>query len=88
MERAVALTRLSEITVENLPDAVRNYQSARLVISADNPEEMLTLDEMERRYIRRVLTACSGNKSQTAKVLGLDRRTLYRRLESLEIKDV
>jgi two-component system, NtrC family, response regulator AtoC len=87
MERAVALTRLSEIAVESLPDAVRNYQSTRLVIAADNPEEMLTLDEMEKRYVRRVLSACRGNKSQAAKVLGIDRRSLYRRLEGDDAKD-
>jgi two-component system response regulator HydG len=87
MERAVALTRLSEIGVDDLPDKIRDHQSARLVISGEDPEEMLTLDEMERRYIRRVLGACNGNKTQAAKVLGLDRRTLYRRLESLDIKD-
>ena len=37
--------------------------------------------EMERRYVRRVLDACGGNKTQAAKVLGMDRRSLYRRLE-------
>ncbi len=86
IERAVALTRGTEVSVDDLPEAVRTYQSTRLVITGENPDEMLTLDEMERRYIRRVLTACNGNKSQAAKVLGLDRRSLYRRLESLEIK--
>jgi two-component system response regulator HydG len=42
---------------------------------------MITLDEMEKRYVRRVLTACGGNKTQAARVLGIDRRSLYRRLE-------
>jgi two-component system response regulator HydG len=87
MERAVALTRLSEITVDDLPDKVREHRSTNLVIPAADPDEMLTLEEMERRYIARVLGACSGNKTQAARVLGLDRRTLYRRLESLGIKE-
>jgi two-component system response regulator HydG len=81
MERAVALTRMSEITVEDLPDKIRNHQSNTLVIGADKPEELISLAEMERRYIHRVLTALGGNKTQAAKVLGLDRRSLYRRLE-------
>ena len=83
----VALTRFSEIGVDDLPEKIRNFQPSQFVISVDNPEEMLTLDEMERRYVRKVLLSCGGNKSQAARVLGLDRRTLYRRLESLNIAD-
>ena len=44
------------------------------------------LDEIERRYVARVLAACSGNKTRAAQVLGLDRRTLYRRIEALGLK--
>jgi two-component system, NtrC family, response regulator AtoC len=84
IERAVALTRLTEITVDDLPEGVRSFQSTRLAMSGEAPE-LLTLDEMERRYIRRVLLACNGNKSQAARVLGLDRRSLYRRLDSLRV---
>jgi len=81
MERAVALTRLSEIAVDDLPPGVRHHLSTNHVIAGDNPEDMPTLQEVEQRYVRRVLAACSGNKSHAAKVLGIDRRSLYRRLE-------
>jgi DNA-binding NtrC family response regulator len=87
MERSVALTRFEEITVDDLPEKIRNHHSARLVIEGDDPEEMPTLEEMERRYIRRVLEAVQGNKTQAARVLGVDRRTLYRRMERLEIPE-
>jgi two-component system response regulator HydG len=86
MERAVALTRLSEIPVDDLPEKVRQHQNTNLVIAGNDPEEMITLEEVERRYVARVLAACSGNKTRAAQVLGLDRRTLYRRLDSLGIK--
>jgi len=36
---------------------------------------------MDKRYVRRVLAACGGNKGQAARILGFDRRSLYRRLE-------
>jgi hypothetical protein len=36
---------------------------------------------MERRYVRQVLTAVGGNKTHAARILGIDRRSLYRRLE-------
>jgi two-component system response regulator HydG len=81
MERAVALTRFDSITVDDLPEKVRTYRSPRIDFADDNPELLPTLDEVERRYIERVLKLAGGNKAQAARILGLDRRTLYRRLE-------
>jgi DNA-binding NtrC family response regulator len=81
MERAVAMARMSEIQVDDLPAKIRDHHSTRLVIEGDDPSELVTMSEMERRYVRRVLDACGGNKTQAAKVLGIDRRSLYRRLE-------
>ena len=43
-------------------------------ISADLP----SLDELERRYVARVLAFTKGNISKAAKILGIDRKTLYR----------
>ncbi len=39
------------------------------------------MEEIERRYILRVLAAVGGNKKEAARVLGFDRTTLYRKLE-------
>ena len=84
IERAVALTQFEQITVEDLPAKIRDYSSSRMVIMSDNPEDLLSLADLELRYIQRVLKAVDGNKTQAARVLGLDRRTLYRKLERLE----
>ncbi len=84
VERAVALTRHRELTLADLPDRVRSYHSSQLVIGGDDPGDLPTLAEVEWRYIHRVLKAVGGNKTQAAHVLGLDRRTLYRRLEKFE----
>ncbi len=43
--------------------------------------DALTLDELERAYIRRVLDRTGGDKSRAAELLGIDRATLYRKLE-------
>ena len=75
------MARMSEIQVDDLPAKIREHHSTRLVIEGDDPSELVTMAEMERRYVRRVLDACGGNKTQAAKVLGIDRRSLYRRLE-------
>jgi two-component system, NtrC family, response regulator AtoC len=81
MERAVALCRLDEITVDDLPAKVQEHQSSKIVITTESPGELITLDEMERRYVRQVLNAVGGNKNHAARILGIDRRSLYRRLE-------
>jgi DNA-binding NtrC family response regulator len=81
MERAVALARYDRIAPDDLPTKVRDHRSDTVLLSAGDPGELLTLEQLEARYIRRVLGMVQGNKTQAAKVLGLDRRTLYRRLE-------
>ena len=44
-------------------------------------QEMISLAELERRYVHQVFTRVGGNKSRAARILGLDRRTLYRLFE-------
>ena len=87
MERAVTLARFEELTVEDLPERIRKYQSSRVIIDTQDPDEMPSLETLERRYVHRVLKVVGGNKTQAAKVLGVDRRTLYRKLERWEKKD-
>ncbi len=81
IERAVALSRGTELVVDDLPNKVRNFESSRMVGDGDDYAALTTLAEMEHRYVRKVLVAVGGNKSQAARVLGIDRRSLYRRLE-------
>ncbi|HEX6244615.1 MAG TPA: sigma-54 dependent transcriptional regulator [Polyangiales bacterium] len=81
MERAVALVSGDEISVADLPERVRRGVAKQVLIRADEPDELVSLDEMERRYILRVLRAVDGNKKLAAQILGLDRSTLYRKLE-------
>ncbi len=81
MERAVALAQLEDIRVEDLPERVRAYRASHVVVTGDDPTEFVTLEELERRYILRVLDNVQDNKTTAAKILGLDRATLYRKLE-------
>jgi DNA-binding NtrC family response regulator len=84
IERAVALSRFDQIVVEDLPEKIRAYRTDRFVVAADDPIDVVTMDELERRYLLRVLKLVGGNKSRAAQMLGLDRRTLYRKLERYE----
>jgi two-component system response regulator HydG len=81
MERAVALASGEEIGPDDLPERIRKRAPESVLIAASAPDELVTLDEMERRYILRVLRAVGNNKKLASQVLGLDRSTLYRKLE-------
>jgi two-component system, NtrC family, response regulator AtoC len=81
IEHAVALARYDQITPEDLPDKIRSYKSSHVLVAADDPSELVPMEEVERRYILRVLEAVGGNKTAAARVLGIERKTLYRKLE-------
>ena len=64
--------------------------SARNLLPYDGPErrknvELLTLDELERRHIKRVLEITSGNRPKAAKILGINVSTVYRKLEKFNL---
>jgi two-component system response regulator HydG len=53
-----------------------------VIVASTDPGELVTLDEVERRYIIKVLEAVGGHRVQAAQVLGIDRKTLYSKLKS------
>ena len=81
MERAVALTRYDTITIEDLPEKVRNFQGGTVFFGGLDPTELVSMEEIERRYINHVLDAVGGNQTQAARVLGIDRKTIHRKLK-------
>jgi two-component system, NtrC family, response regulator AtoC len=85
VERSVALARYDHIGVDDLPEKVRSYQSAHVIVAGDDPSELVPMEELERRYIVRVMEAVGGNKTAAARILGLDRKRLYRMLDRLGI---
>ncbi|NQU24513.1 MAG: sigma-54-dependent Fis family transcriptional regulator, partial [Candidatus Nealsonbacteria bacterium] len=80
IEHAVALTRYERIAVEDVPEKIRDYQTSHLIVGSDNPTELAPMEEVERHYILHVLQAVGGHRTLAAQVLGLDRKTLYRKL--------
>jgi two-component system response regulator HydG len=87
MERAVALTRFAELVVDDLPEKIRDYRRSELVLTTGDPADLAPLEEVERRYILRVLEALGGNKTLAAQTLKLDRKTLYRKLKAYGVVD-
>jgi len=86
MERAVALTRTEQISAEELPDSIRHHRPRRLVLDQGEGEDLLPLEEVEKRYVLHALQVLGGNKTLTAQVLGCDRKTLYRKLASYGVE--
>ncbi len=80
MEHAVALSRSRRIDLDDLPERIRGYRSSHVVVAASDPEELVPMHVVEERYIRRVLQAVRYNKTQAARILGFDRKTLRRKL--------
>jgi two-component system response regulator HydG len=86
VERAVAMTRGENLAVEDLPEKIRSEQR-KVTVSSFDPEELVPLEEIERRYILRVLEAVGGNRTVASQTLKLDRKTLYRKLKAYGVTD-
>ena len=80
IERAVALTRFDQITLADLPEKIRDYRTPQVILGSADPGELAPLEEVDRRYILHVLESVGGNRTLAARTLGLDRKTLYRKL--------
>lgn len=82
IERAIALTLHSQLTVEDFPEQLKHFKDKTpLPASLVDTGKILTLDEMEHRYIQQVLDQLDGNQTLAARLLGVDRKTLYRKLK-------
>ena len=85
IERAVSLSHGPLVLPDDLPEAIRNAGAGsaedRVGRGSGKEEALLTLDEVEKRHLMRVLRETGGNKARAAKILGIDRRTLYRMAE-------
>jgi DNA-binding NtrC family response regulator len=80
IERAVAFAQGATVVAEDLPKRVRAGGGVSAII-ARSSEQNLSLRDLEREYIFEMLRRTGGNKKRAAEMLGLDRKTLYRKLE-------
>ncbi len=80
IERALTLSDGEVLLLDDLPQRVRERGTASST-QADGSDELQPLEVVERRHILRVFEAVSGNKSLAARILGLNRKTLYRKLK-------
>jgi DNA-binding NtrC family response regulator len=80
IQRAVTMAATEEIRPDDLPPRIRETGRAAALV-AGAAQRGLPLRELERSYILEILRQAGGNKSRAAEILGLDRKTLYRKIE-------
>ena len=83
IERAVTLSLGERISPDDLPPSVQGARGDRRVLD-EAAEKTLPLHEIEKEYIKKILEKMGGNKYQAAHALGIDRKTLYRKLGEIE----
>jgi DNA-binding NtrC family response regulator len=81
IQRAITLSQHEIILVEDLPAQMVQEKDEDLI--EKGVREKYTVDQLEKEYIKKVLIEVGGNKSKAAELLGLDRKTLYRKLQEL-----
>lgn len=82
VESAVVMCTGDEIKIEDLPRALRSQGEEKVITIPIG----ITMDEAEKIIIQENLAANKGNKSKTADILGIGRKTLHRKLEELNIE--
>jgi DNA-binding NtrC family response regulator len=90
LERAAAISVSDIIEASHIPtlaardlSAVESDDAAQTAKTA-TPSAPVTLEELEREHILRVLNESNGNRERTAAILGISSRTLYRKLREYE----
>ncbi len=95
LERALVLAEIDVIGPEHLPESVRGQPTASQSGETGEPGgaansngagdeaevELVSLDELDRRHVFRVLAAMGGNREDSSRILGISRRTLTRMIQ-------
>ena len=76
VERAIILEKEHLITPESLPQTIKMFQIETL-----EPDNVKTIEELNKEYAEKVLDMLGGNRSRAAEVLGISRTSLWRILK-------
>ena len=83
IERAVIIAQGRMIAIDDLPHAVRGAEASKTI----EVEVGTTIDEAEKRMILQTLAYTRGDRTRAAQILGIGRKTLYRKLQSYNHAD-
>lgn len=84
IEHMCTVAEGKEIELGDLPSEIIASAMADRDMLTECKQSRMSLEEVERRYIHLILESCDGNQGKAALVLGIDRRTLSRKLKSLK----
>lgn len=84
IERAVVLCNSSQIDVEHLP---QDLKELKIEVFTKKEGNFMSLEELEREYIKWILKEVGNNKTVAAQILGIDRVSLWRKLKSYGIEN-
>ncbi|HPI90579.1 MAG TPA: sigma-54 dependent transcriptional regulator [Spirochaetota bacterium] len=83
ISKAVIFESGNRLTPETFPERMMSYSNA----SAMSGEDLMTLEEVSRAYIKKVLEMTGGNKVKTSEILGINRTSLWRMIQRLGITE-
>jgi DNA-binding NtrC family response regulator len=83
IERSIALSNGETVDVKDLPEHLFQMKSSDLIddLAVDN----MPLTEVEKRYIVKILQRTNWHQSKAAQILGIDRKTLYRKIKEYNL---
>ncbi len=83
VERAVLLETSDSLTTEYLPERLMTVDDSA---TTDSDEDLRTLEEVSKQYIKEVLEKTGGNKTKAAEILGINRTSLWRMIRRLNLE--
>lgn len=83
IERTVALSSTDVIDCRDLPDHLFQMKSTDMI--EELASESMPLSEIEKRYIMKILQRTNWHQSKAAQILGIDRKTLYRKIKEYNL---
>ena len=87
LERIVVLARGKDITIEDLPQFLRQEKAGVAALEIDLPPQGISLEAIEKELILRALHRCDWNQTRAARYLDISRKTLIYRIEKHGIQE-
>jgi two-component system response regulator HydG len=81
LERACAFTTGPMIHLGDLPAAISQLQGTNVSEAGTNPDKIMPMSELERQTILNAIAQLNGDKLKAARMLGIGKTTLYRKLK-------